>query len=302
MGVKRSFVQKLIRRVRRYVAENLLFQIFWYMIEDVWGHVFKTTLPVMQRLFSRYPNAPNVIVKDARANRVKLEIEPRLTSPFNVEKYEIAYSIAEKGDLDVWHVVGVSEFTQRTVPRLEQDREYKFRVRARNIRGSSEWSDVVIARTKQRPVNGGGTGDGYVWSQTATEITIAFKVHRSLQPNHVSLHLTNSQEQLMQLYVVEEGQTRNLLNGSVPKRVKRCSQQIMEGQDNKVLVVTLEKSDKSLSTKFDFWRSVVQGQPEIDTHMIEREWTGKENAATFSMDGGGLRHRMSKSFIVQSRV
>ncbi len=35
-----------------------------------------------------------------------------------------------------------------------------------------------------------------------------------------------------------------------------------------VLVVSLEKQVKSLAPKFDYWRSLVVGHPEIDTHQI----------------------------------
>lgn len=38
-----------------------------------------------------------------------------------------------------------------------------------------------------------------------------------------------------------------------------------------LLAVTLEKQVKSLAPKFDFWRSLVTGHPEIDTHQIVSE-------------------------------
>lgn len=70
-----------------------------------------------------------------------------------------------------------------------------------------------------------------------------------------------------------------------------------------LLVITLEKEQHSISTKFDFWRSAVKGHPEVDTHMIKRDDApGKENALpAFSTEvlrragvEGLLKDRMGK--------
>lgn len=41
-----------------------------------------------------------------------------------------------------------------------------------------------------------------------------------------------------------------------------------------VLTLTLEKTFKSVAPKFDFWRALVPGHPEIDTHKLTREGVG----------------------------
>uniref|UniRef100_A0A7S0UTS1 Fibronectin type-III domain-containing protein n=1 Tax=Polytomella parva TaxID=51329 RepID=A0A7S0UTS1_9CHLO len=50
---------------------------------------------------------------------------------------------------------------------------------------------------------------------------------------------------------------------------------------SKSLVVTLEKRVPSVAPKFDFWRWVVEGEPEIDTHQFPSQ--GEQNSG-----GGGL--------------
>lgn len=38
------------------------------------------------------------------------------------------------------------------------------------------WCEALVAKTKQDPQEGGGHGPGYTWTQTASEVTISFKV------------------------------------------------------------------------------------------------------------------------------
>ena len=38
------------------------------------------------------------------------------------------------------------------------------------------WCEALVAKTKQDPKEGGGHGPGYTWTQTASEVTISFKV------------------------------------------------------------------------------------------------------------------------------
>lgn len=51
-----------------------------------------------------------------------------------------------------------------------------------------------------------------------------------------------------------------------------------------LLTVTLEKHVKSLAPKFDYWRSIVPGQPEIDTHQIVSESQGASMVQPGNMD------------------
>ncbi len=41
-----------------------------------------------------------------------------------------------------------------------------------------------------------------------------------------------------------------------------------------MLNITLEKHSKSLAPKFDYWRAIIPGQHEIDTHKITNEEAG----------------------------
>lgn len=51
-----------------------------------------------------------------------------------------------------------------------------------------------------------------------------------------------------------------------------------------LLTVTLEKHVKSLAPKFDYWRCIVAGQPEIDTHQLVSEASGAQMLQPGNMD------------------
>ena len=40
----------------------------------------------------------------------------------------------------------------------------------------SSWTPVLRARTRQEPVRGGGTGPGYLWEQTPTDVMVTMQV------------------------------------------------------------------------------------------------------------------------------
>lgn len=69
-----------------------------------------------------------------------------------------------------------------------------------------------------------------------------------------------------------------------------------------LLVITLEKEERSISTKFDYWKSAIKGHQEVDTHMIDHADSGKENAMPFSyqqsqieelLGDGGLKSKFN---------
>ncbi|GFH14442.1 uncharacterized protein HaLaN_10499, partial [Haematococcus lacustris] len=82
-----------------------------------------------------------------------------------------------------------NDLQQRTVARLKPDCDYKFRVRAINALGVSGWSEVVHARTKIDPKNGGGHAEGYTWEQTPSDITLMFELPPGTSKREVRLTL-----------------------------------------------------------------------------------------------------------------
>ena len=57
-----------------------------------------------------------------------------------------------------------------------------------------------------------------------------------------------------------------------------------------LLSITLEKQVKSLAPKFDFWRSLVVGHPEIDTHQIVSESQATRMLDPSQLDPTQLQH------------
>eukprot|EP00798_Chlamydomonas_sp_ICE-L_P010766 gene10766-17853_t len=169
-----KFVQRRWRTFRRKFAASFwnIFDFLWFLAGSAGSFFFDFTLPVTKRFLSRFPKPPRVTVKDIRANRIRLNIENVLSSPFNVEQNEIEWR--PKGT-EVWTSVGWSDLTQRTVARLPGDSQNEFRVRTKNVKGTSDWCPVVSAKTRLDPKDGGGYGEGYIWAQTSTDVTITIK-------------------------------------------------------------------------------------------------------------------------------
>jgi hypothetical protein len=65
-----------------------------------------------------------------------------------------------------------------------------------------------------------------------------------------------------------------------------------------MLNLTLEKQTKSLAPKFDYWRAIIPGQHEIDTHKISSEdaGTGLQMLHPGQYDPDQLRNMGLKGF------
>lgn len=246
----------------------LLLDFCWYVYTSTKQFCYEKTLPFTRRLFSRTPTPPKVSVKDIRAKRIRLNIETTYSSPFNVEEFEVEWRPA---DLESeWQSVGKNDLTARTVARLRPDTAYQFRARAVNHLGASGWTPPVAGRTKLDPAEGGGYGPGgpaesYTWTQNATEVCILFKLPLGANKREVGLALTpDSLKVALQERVLLEGE----LYGSARSWDNGSFWELTKERDHTLLSITLEKQVKSLAPKFDYWRSLVLGHPEIDTHQI----------------------------------
>ncbi|PNW74226.1 hypothetical protein CHLRE_13g590400v5 [Chlamydomonas reinhardtii] len=273
-----SSFRRLRRKASKELAEFRLFLIDFLLFSFTYLQKFcyDSTLPVTKRLFSRKPRPPKVQVKDVRCKRIRLQIDSTYASPFNVEDFEVEWRPAEATDPPTeWTSVGRSDLTARTVARLKQDTPYEFRVRAWNELGCSGWTAPVPSRTKIDPTihDGGGYGPGgpdksYSWSQTATEVCVSFKLPPGASKRDIALSLKPDR-----LGVSYKGEAllEGELYGSVRSWENGSFWELTKEKDHMLLAVTLEKQVKSLAPKFDFWRSLVTGHPEIDTHQIVSE-------------------------------
>ncbi|KAG2492801.1 hypothetical protein HYH03_008961 [Edaphochlamys debaryana] len=273
MALKLPNFRRLRRKVNKELLEFRLFlvDLFFFTVKSIKEWLYNKTLPVTRRVFSRKPHPPNVQVKDVRCKRIRLQIDSSYASPFNVEDFEVEWRPEEDPPAE-WTSVGRSDLTARTVARLQPDTPYEFRVRAWNERGSSGWTAPISSRTKLDPTvaDGGGYGPGgpeasYRWTQNATEVCVSFKLPPGSSKREITLTLKPDSLTVKHLNkVLLEGElygtVRSWENGSVWELTKE--------KDHVLLSVTLEKQVKSLAPKFDYWRMLVLGHPEIDTHQI----------------------------------
>mmetsp|Transcript_18580 Transcript_18580/g.52211 ORF Transcript_18580/g.52211 Transcript_18580/m.52211 type:complete len:154 (-) Transcript_18580:381-842(-) len=127
------------------------------------------------------------------------------------------------------------------------------------------------------PVKGGGTGPGFTWEQTLTDVTVSIELPAATQKRDLQLELRPTyiraavaQHEAQQPLVLIEGS----LFGRVRTFESGSSWELVREKGKLVLVITLEKACKSVAPKFDYWRSVIPGQEEIDTHKLSREAEG----------------------------
>lgn len=171
------------------------------------------------------------------------------------------------------------------------------------MRGWSRWSDPVVARTKLEPKDGGAFGPGYIWSQSATDVVLTLEVDMATTARQLSVYLTPT---LLRVAIKSGKENETLLDGTLCRRVRMWDDgsfwELSKEDGKKFLVITLEKEERSISTKFDYWKSVIKGHQEVDTHMIDHADSGKENAMPFSyqqsqieelLGDGGLKSKFN---------
>eukprot|EP01039_Chlorochromonas_danica_P002710 gene2710-2960_t len=125
---------------------------------------------------------------------------------------------------------------------------------------SSSSSVTCTAEGKQVPVGNGGVGEGYYWTQSLSEVAIYVEappgvrsrdVQCVIRPTHLSLTVAG----------------QRLIEGALEEAVR--SQEslwtISQGKAGELpqVVITLEK------TRETWWKSVIQGHPEIDTTKVD---------------------------------
>jgi hypothetical protein len=223
---------------------------------------------------SAYVQAPGLKCLDARCDRVKFFIY-NLGISTDLQRVQISYLSADADDSQ-WILDSWNKDAHRVIPRLKADTTYLFRCRCRMGRCVSPWGPHLSVQTLQRPVNGGGQGPGYTWTQTASEVAASFPVPMNICSKHVRVQL-NSRKLRCELHD-EAGECHILVDTSLPKRVRPLSPEggsyweLDVKQDNspwKFLNLVLEKETVSDNIKFGYWRTMFVGGPKIDTHAID---------------------------------
>ncbi|GFH13712.1 uncharacterized protein HaLaN_09649 [Haematococcus lacustris] len=363
----RKTIRKTLNKARKQWREFIEFvlDLIYFTFHGIKETLYKKTLPVTNKYLSRVPKPPIATAKDVRANRIRLNIESSFSSPFNIERFEVEWTVE---DSDIWVSVGANDLQQRTVARLKPDCDYKFRVRAINALGVSGWSEVVHARTKIDPKNGGGHAEGYTWEQTPSDITLIandlqqrtvarlkpdcdykFRVRAinalgvsgwsevvhartKIDPKNGGGHAEGctweqTPSDITLMFELPPGTSKRdvrlalrqdwirvelapaaspakvLLEGELYGKVKGFQagsfwELVKEGGKLVSRAGPRGGLTKSVAPKFDYWRAIIPGQHEIDTHKISSEeaGTGLQMLQPGQYDPDQLRHMGLKGF------
>ncbi|CAM9369156.1 unnamed protein product, partial [Ectocarpus sp. 8 AP-2014] len=110
---------------------------------------------------------------------------------------------------------------------------------------------------KQVPIGNGGVTDRYYWTQTVNEATVYVDVPPGTRSKDVSCVI---QPKWLKLKV-RAGAEDVVFDGELPSAVSR-EDSMWSLNDGKTVVISFEKTTKS------WWKSVVEGDPEIDTSKV----------------------------------
>lgn len=118
---------------------------------------------------------------------------------------------------------------------------------------------------KQIPIGNGGVTPRYYWTQTVTEATVYVDVPEGTSSRDISCEIGPRR---LRLVVRGAGTSAGLTNdgdviidGKMPSAVSR-EDSMWSLSDGKNIVISLEKA------KRNWWQSVVEGDPEIDTSQV----------------------------------
>ena len=126
--------------------------------------------------------------------------------------------------------------------------------------GSKEEEPASVVRMtsdgkKQIPVGNGGSGEGYVWTQTLREVTVYVAVPEGTTSKHLVCDITPGS-----IRIGVKG-SEPVLSGKLHMKVKHESMWTLE--DRRTVVINL---DKIVET---WWSCVVEGEPVIDTTKVD---------------------------------
>jgi hypothetical protein len=109
---------------------------------------------------------------------------------------------------------------------------------------------------KQVPVDNGGICQGYYWTQNMAELTVYARVAPGTRGKDICCDI---EPRSLQLSI--RGQSKPILRGELPFAIK-CDDSLWN-VDAETVIISLEK------VKPNWWSCVVQGEPEIDTQLVD---------------------------------
>lgn len=118
------------------------------------------------------------------------------------------------------------------------------------------------------PLNNGGTTDKYVWSQTLGDLNVVIEVPRGTKSRDLIVDIKNKKLKV----AFKNGET--IVDGDLYNRivVDDCCWTLEDGTE---LNIVLQKENK-----MEWWKCVIQGDPEINTQKVQ-----PENSKLADLDG-----------------
>ena len=151
-----------------------------------------------------------------------------------------------------------------TKPVVEEKVVEEKKVEKINTEGNEEKKEEEDPEKKnlQAPVENGGSGPGYRWTQTLDELHVLIEVPTNTRGKHIKVDM-----QLKTLKVTVNGDV--VIEGELYEKITRdeCVWTLETNSGTKTLDVNLVKWPKS----FKWWDCVILGHPKIDCQKINPE-------------------------------
>jgi hypothetical protein len=193
-------------------------------------------------------------------------------SAWSIEHQELqALSISPQAgktsaNVEEWETLHTSKESTFDYKDLKPGRAYRFRVRAVNQRGASDWVDGEFS-TRQLPVEHGGSGPGYTWKQTTKEVQALVPCRHDARSKEITVDCKGGR-----LRIEDRGQVPPavLLDGAFSAAVRGTDAAwtlAADGAGGRRVVVTAEKQ-QATSTRKDHWLALLQDHPPVDRRFL----------------------------------
>jgi hypothetical protein len=193
-------------------------------------------------------------------------------SSWSIEKHELQvlsvspHAGKTTANVEEWETIYAGKEPTFDYKDLTPGRAYRFRVRAVNQRGASDWVDGEFS-TRQLPVEHGGSGPGYTWKQTSKEVQALVPCRPDARSKEIAVDCKSGR-----LRIEDRGQTPPavLLDGALSAAVRGTEVAWTLAADEaggRRVVVTVEKQ-QATSKRKDHWLSLLQDHPPIDRRFL----------------------------------
>lgn len=194
-------------------------------------------------------------------DRIELKWMPAPYHWLSKEWYQL--DVKDGGD---WQTLSTSDTSSFTHTGLKPGGKHTYRIQAVNSKGASQ-PLIKEVYTKQYPVDGGGKGDGYTWTQDGKTVTVHLQAPEGTRSKDLIVRCMPSE-----LSVTHKSAGLTLLSAPLTDLVHtdEMEWELCDSQDGRSLSITLFKQKAAMKSS-ELWRSAFKGHPPIDTAYIKFE-------------------------------